>query len=151
MSLFGSLLRGTDWSQVTEYLSPVFFQIVPPLAMAGQLSTLAADFVNAPKFARLCTELGPRLTQAGLPPPAPSFTGHAAAPPALSAASAKARGELLLKLYFWQLLNTTTVILNLRAAAFSDSASGANTAPPRWHPHPLLITYEPAFAQEPAL
>ena len=142
-TLLGSLLRGTDWSQVTEYLSPVFFQVVPPLAMAGQVSTLAADFVNKHKFTKLCGDLGPALAQMHLPAPVPPG-GHAFAPASkLDQSAAKERGDLLLKLYFWQLLKAPTVILDLRQAAFC-AASGPNDET-IWQPQPLFITYEPAF------
>ena len=46
-------LRGTDWEMLTDFVSPVFFDVVPTLGMASVFASIAKDYANKNLNARV--------------------------------------------------------------------------------------------------
>lgn len=124
-TLFKSL-RGTDWELLTGFVSPAFFDVVPTLGMARVFGTIVKDYANPAEF-----EKALRKARKSLPKVQP---GEAADP--------KARGRVVLELYFSQIFATDAAVLDLRESAFDFK--GAKVA---WNPKPLFYKWDPEFLE----
>lgn len=138
--MLSALLRGTDWSKVADYLSPVLFQIVPPLSMAKQVQTLVAGYRNKAQFVDLKTTLGRQLAETNWAIDlAPQGEGSSEGQDVRG--STLPLGDRVLRLYFWQILSQDTAILDLRTKAWTERSPGVFG----WDPAPLMITWDPDF------
>ena len=43
-------LKGTDWELLTDFVSPVFFEVVPTLGMAKVFGSILKDYSSANEF-----------------------------------------------------------------------------------------------------
>lgn len=129
------VLAGTEWSELSTYLSPAFLEAVPPASLAQQVSGLVRGYVTRSGFARTKAEVARMLKETGLPV---AFAGRSAK--GYSGMAAKRRGEILLQLYFTQLMALDVAVLDLRAPSFH--CDGQRLA---WYPKPLFVRWTPDF------
>lgn len=134
--MISRLLKNTEWSRATDYLSPVFFQIVPTIAMGKKIAKLASSYADHRAFADLCTERNAGLKSLGI---AIDLRKNAETHTPLT----EDQEFRVLTLYFWQLLYTDTPILDLRQVVFTSIPSGKLL----WGPKPLFATFDAGFAQ----
>lgn len=139
--MLASLLRGTDWSKIADYLSPMLFQVVPPLAMAKQVQTLVTSYRNKPSFDALIKTLAPQLATLPLGIQLESFDIDASAvdPRVVE----MPLGDRLLRLYFWQLLTQPVSLLDMRSKCW-QAMENLNYS---WRPSPLYVAWEPDFME----
>ncbi len=134
--MIGRLLKNTEWSRATDYLSPVFFQIVPTIAMGKKIAKLVSSYADQRAFADLCTERNTGLMSLGI---AIDLVKNEETRAPLT----EDQEFKVLTLYFWQLLYTNTPILDLRQVVFTSVQSGGLL----WTPKPLFATFDAGFAQ----
>ncbi|MBM4251674.1 MAG: hypothetical protein FJ146_06865 [Deltaproteobacteria bacterium] len=116
--MLATLVKGTEWSQLTEYLSPVFFQIVPPLKMAGKLKSLAGGYLSSHAFNTALTTIRPALETSGLGVSLVAPGSVVTAQGGDDDSTRRRRGDLILRLYFWQIFNLDVNLLDFRRRAF---------------------------------
>jgi hypothetical protein len=140
--MLASLVKGSDWSQLTEYLSPVFFQIVPPLKMAQKIKSLCGGYLAPSRFREIVERLNLALERSPLPvrivtsqPPS-----DLTMPPSDTTGSGLTPGDVLLRLYFWQIFHLDEAILDLRAKAFPTARQIRD-----WQPSPLFTSWDRGF------
>ncbi len=133
-TLFKSL-KGTDWGMLTDFVSPVFFEVVPAFGVAEVFAKIAAGYGDKAKFAgikdqvsgKIGSSLGLRLTE----------SVHQSPIQSLSIDARRERGRKVLQVYFAQLLVCDTAILDLRSPAFGDNLD--------WCPAALSYNWKPEF------
>jgi len=154
VSLFGRLLpgkdtmllrslRGTEWSQLVDYVSPSFFEVLPARVLWTALRELGGNAADGERFRvtqraaqRGLAELG-CLVEIG-----PDLVEGPTDVDALDEAARRARGQRVLHLYFAQLLGSPDALLDLRASRFRGGAG-----PLVWSPRPLWLRWDPAFLE----
>lgn len=136
-------LKGTDWEMLTDFVSPVFFDVVPTMGMASVFARIAKDYANKSEFSTIKQQT--RSTFKTLPDidlkdhliildePLPNKKNITE----LSAAEKKHLGELTLKLYFSQIFHCQSTILDLRSSAFGRDNE--------WSPKSLFYTWDKGF------
>jgi len=134
--MIGRLLKNTEWSRATDYLSPVFFQVVPTLAMGKKIAKLVSSYSDQDLFEALCTERSRHVKFLGIVIKKSSRIE----PKGVLSADDEFK---VLTLYFWQLLATDTPCLDLRRASFHVNESDQLL----WDPKPLFATFDLEFAQ----
>lgn len=135
------MLRATEWGQLLDFVSPAFFEVLPARALAGATKDLIASTRDAAGFAAVAAQVRSRIEPRGLgvwiasgdPPPAASLRRG-------SRRRRCERGQLVLRLYFEQLLGSDAALLDLRHASFAPH--GASLA---WRPARGFVRWEPAF------
>lgn len=132
--MIGKLLQGSEWSRATEYLSPVFFQVVPTLAMGRKIAKLISSYSDSSGFAKICLERAAAIKPLGI---TIDFEKNS------EATLSEDDGFKILVLYFYQLLVTDTPLLDLRYSAFSLNSENQLI----WTPKPLYTTLDASFAQ----
>ena len=137
------ILRGTDWSKLGDYLSPAFFDTVSPIALATKLGALSRSYVTRNGFAAACANTQSILASARLPI---SLSRGTTEPTAFMAANLTPDhiGQALLELYFRQIFEVDTALLDFRSDRFSTEKNGT-TAHLLWDPSPLFVQWEPSF------
>ncbi len=126
-TLFQSL-KGTDWEMLTDFVSPVFFEVVPAFGMAGVFARLGKDFANKTQFKRVTEAVSEKLAN---PLSISLSVGPASTdlnPQTWSEAEKLSFGDRVLEIYFAQLLGCDVNILDLRTSAFTDKTSWAPAA-----------------------
>lgn len=151
------LLRHTEWGQLLDFVSPSFFDVLPARALAREAKDLFASQRDREGFTTLARGLSRHLGRRGLP--LRVTTGGEGASAALPDApeARRERGQLVLRLYFEQLLGRDVALLDLRSSAFRSDEKGALFAPAagavRWDP-PFLAAirrvYGGYYADRPA-
>jgi hypothetical protein len=139
-TLFQSL-KGTDWDMLTDFVSPVFFEVVPALGMASAFARIGKDFANKRQFRQVADAVQQRLAapleikvavDSGSPLEEPMLR-----PAAMSNAEKAAFGEMVLEIYFAQLCRCDVNILDLRTKAFTQSR--------QWSPSAIYYRWSPTF------
>lgn len=152
MSLLGRLLpgsdtmllrtlRGTEWSQLTDYVSPSFFEVLPARALWKQLRELGGNATDSAGFQLAQRTTEARMRELGCP----VVIGRAAEGPttelpALDEAARRARGQRMLEIFFGQLAGAPAALLDLRAACVESAADDYH-----WNPRALWVKWDPAF------
>jgi hypothetical protein len=110
------ILSGLQWREVTDFASPALFDVVSSKALATTATALLRAQGDVAGSRRANAERGRLLTACGLPVLlAESVDGQL--PTTLE--GRVTRGELLLRLYFHQLLVGTEALLDLGPSRFS--------------------------------
>jgi hypothetical protein len=146
------LLQGTEWSEVSSYLSPSFFTVVSPFKMAAKFKTLTKNFMTRDGFEDIAAMLQSRLELSNIPlhidpkgspqdSPPKSETKESAATKEKKSTNAR-RGELLLRLYFTQIMHLPACLLDYRQSRFV-AGSGKNLM--TWKPTPLFVVWDGLF------
>ena len=116
--MLGTLVKGTDWSQLTEYLSPVFFQIVPTFKMAQKIKSLVGGYLSSTEWHAVLAQITPALTASNQSVYLLDKSGAITSKGPDDEATRRRRGDLLLRLYFWQIFNLDVNLLDFRYRAF---------------------------------
>lgn len=136
-------LRGTDWEMLTDFVSPVFFEIVPTLGMVNVFASIAKDYANKSEFTRARDVVGSALSSGHLlaMPMSIKLADHFEAPAidleTMTPEEKKRHGEFILQIYFAQLYATDTTILDVRSTSF-----GANQT---WVPKAIYYRWNKEF------
>lgn len=127
-----ALLAGAELSMIRDYVSPAFFDVMPPRQLTAEARALArARFRSSdPALRALSSSLPPELS-----------LGDSGSLP-LDEHARKQHGQRVLQLYFHQIYTQPTAFLDLRPECFA--ATEAHTS---WSPGWLRITWEPGFIQ----
>jgi len=140
-SLLLRSLRGTEWSQLADYVSPSFFEVLRPRQILGRVRELVANASDKEGFARAAARTGEALAARGVPVDVTTEgLGESQALAPGSEAERRALGQRVLETFFAQLLGAETAILDLRPGRFTGSA-----AEPRWAPQPFWVAWDPEF------
>jgi hypothetical protein len=141
-------LRGTEWSQFADYVTPSFLDVVPLRHLVSQARSLLGNARDGPGFARLREEIGARLAERGIALAIADSAGDArpVADAGLDESARRQVGQRALEAYFAQIYTAEATILDLRAARFGIPLGVDPTlAPPIWFPRPFWIRWEPEF------
>lgn len=146
--MIARLIQDASLSEISELVSPSFFQVMPPRTLRRQLGGLAANLRRRGRFEDLRQRRAADLSARGaglrlLDRAASRFSADLPATPA----GRQRRGEALLSLYFRQLLDGPDTLLDLRSAAFQgpDDNDNENDAPVAWAPAALWVRWDPDF------
>ena len=138
--MLSALVKGTDWSQLTEYLSPVFFQIVPPIGMAQKLKSMVSGYLSPVKFQEIAARVNGALETSRLNVRITNFSGDSLKSKVPTYGPETSPGDVLLRLYFWQIFSLDEALLDFRSKAFPQP-NNVNI----WHPSPLFTRWDPKF------
>jgi hypothetical protein len=134
-------LKGTDWELLTDFVSPVFFEVVPTLGMAKVFGSILKDYASAKEFTNVKTAatvtLEARLKNSGL-----KLVDKISAKPNIRGLSLEERrefGSMVLKIYFGQLFADHKTILDLRSSAFNGMTE--------WAPKPVFYGWTNDFKE----
>ena len=135
-------LKGTDWAMLSDFVSPVFFEVVPAFGMAKVFGTIVQDYANSKEFQSVKSEVRTATM---------SKINHQSMQPLqlldslsavlsvrdLSEKDRKDFGAMVLKIYFAQIFATHKTILDLRSSAFNGTKE--------WAPKPVFYQWSNEF------
>lgn len=133
-----TLIKKTEWRPFLDLLSPSFFRVVPPGPLIEELRRLATLYRSPDAFARATAHRNASLARAGLPVRILSREQPLASTTPRDAA---ARGQRVLELYFHQVFGDGPVLLDVRAASFSEEEGVALS----WKPSGAMAEWTPEF------
>lgn len=142
MAMILRMLRSTEWGQLLDFVSPSFFEVLSARALAGAARDLIASTRDAAGFRAAARGIADRLAARAMPVRLELDAGGAAASPALAPGrdARIARGQLVLRLYFEQILGADAALLDLRGARFA--VRGDTLV---WTPSRGFVRWDPAF------
>ncbi len=126
--------REHEWYPLLDFLSPVFFEIVPTWDMARILTQLTTDSLKEAKSASFRPVLEQRLASWDLP------IALDRSPPGTLGETPLSRGDVILRLYFAQILLEPSTCLDLRTRSFQELGSGL-----LWRPRYFVWNFSPFF------
>ncbi|RZA24070.1 MAG: hypothetical protein EOP10_10965 [Proteobacteria bacterium] len=129
--MIGNFLRGmqnNEWSHFMDYLSPVFFEVVPTLDIAKQTTQLGKTFA---KLKHEGEELAVRQLIKTLRLPV-NFREPRTSSEMLTSLSKQEKGRIALSLYFAQIMNLPFAWLDLRSGTFEYLSRECNWTPGAW-------------------
>ncbi len=145
--MWRSLLEGSEWSELLDVVAPSFFDVLPPRLAAGQVSSLLGSLAGGSRHAALKESIGGRLGESDWPvlldESASKAQWDSQASSRLGTSQRWVRedeGQLLLRLYFLQLLDCREAFLDLRQKRFTW-VEGMLT----WNPGRLLVSWDLDF------
>lgn len=136
------LLRKAEWGELRDLLAPSFFRVVPARVLLGTGKRLYSASRDRAGFAAARAERVASLTAAGLPVRIRAEAGPGSIE-ALSEDQKRARGELVLALYFHELLTDGPWIFDFRSEAFATEEEAL-----QWTPKPWWTPLDPAFRRD---
>jgi hypothetical protein len=136
------MLRSTEWGQLLDFVSPSFFEVLSARALAGAARGLIASTRDAAGFRAAADAVAERLAARAMPIRLELEASGAAASQARKPGrdARIARGQLVLRLYFEQILGADASLLDLRGARFA--ARGEALV---WTPSRGFVRWDPAF------
>lgn len=133
-----NLLKGTEWEMLLDFISPVFFEVVPTLGMASVFGTLAKDYTHTVKFAKIKSDTEELLKKCHF-----EFVHNSEFHPLKVAVMSETQkvefGEKILSLYFSQFLKRPEAILDLRLSSFGENNL--------WAPKPIYYRWNSQFLE----
>ncbi len=127
------LLRGGEWSDLLDLVSPSFFDVLRPRDLQLEVRRLTANYVRRHAVVRARRRLERQLRDAHVP----IRLGVEAAS---GTPNPRQRGQWLLELFFRQLLHADEALLDLRFDRFSEQGDELV-----WNPRPLLAQWDAEF------
>src|SRR5690349_11702601 len=126
--MLGRLLSGGEFGQWASFVTPAFFDVMPPKALWQRFKQLASGTRDRDLYARALRERQALLARSSLGvalegPEAPKGADPSrpgAREGSGAAISAEARAPRVVALYFHQILHGDTTLLDLRQASFSE-------------------------------
>lgn len=138
-------VRGTEWGDFLDYVSPSFFDVVPARSLWTQGREIAANAASGRGFERLLHDLGAVLAERGVAVrPRDALPRQGSTPPE-RAADPRARGQQVLELYFAQLFGADSAALDLRGGRFAEAAGEGGEAGLVWAPRPFYVEWDGDF------
>ncbi len=132
-SFLSKVLKGAEWSQVRDYLSPAILDVLKPADFRRQAVSLGRPFIQRSYWRKQRDAVLESL-------PDNLFSGDSADSFESSDASNVLRAQKILELYFYQIENFDAAILDLRSQSFVPGGNKLG-----WEPSPLFIEWEPEF------
>lgn len=130
--------REHEWYPLLEFLSPVFFEIVPAWDMVRILTQLTRDSGKKSQQARYQDQLTHFLNQIILPihlTQTSAWSRH-------ERDSNLSRGDVILRLYFAQILHQDSCCLDLRHRSFQEESESY-----LWNPRYFVWQWQPSFLE----
>ncbi|MFO0675756.1 MAG: hypothetical protein U0169_04440 [Polyangiaceae bacterium] len=136
-----NLVKSTEWKPFAELVSPSFFDVVPMRTLSSELGKLVAARSDARGFERAVAERDGALVRSGI-----AVRVRAEDPKVHGAtiADAKRRGARVLALYFHQIFDEGTALLDFRSERFSEEGEG-DDATTVWRPSRVVASFRPEF------
>lgn len=135
------MVRGAQWGDISDYLSPALFDIIPANKLSKQAVELARGLLRPAQWrnerrstAKILHRAFPHLKIAKL-----DEQGTVAA---TDLESRQKRAAFLLELYFYQILRLPEAWLDLRTNRFSKPENTTS-----WDPAGLRVKWDPAFLE----
>ena len=129
------LLKGTDFAQLLDMVSPAFFEVLPPKELWRQGRELKARYKSQQIYMATLSDRASRLERADIGVRIGSVAGGE---PEIT--DPKGRGQALLRLYFHQVLDGGPALLDVRSERFGRHGDSL-----LWDPSRLSIEWEPEF------
>ncbi|MBC7659594.1 MAG: hypothetical protein H7249_07785 [Chitinophagaceae bacterium] len=129
--MLANLLRGmqnNEWSKFMDYLSPVFFEIIPSLDIARQTTHLGKTFAKL-KHPNEEATIRSLIKSLQLPVNFRSSKDSVEMPTSLSK---QEKGRIVLSLFFGQLMQETIAWIDLRSSTFEYPSKECNWKPGSW-------------------
>ena len=135
--MLANILRNTEWKQLTSFVSPAFFDVLPPrkLYRRARALLMARD---APAYKAAVTAR--RAALRALPLSIVIAEQADKTPPVDDGLGQGANGERIVTLYFQQLFDHADTLLDLRTSSLRDQQQGLVWSPAAWVAH-----WDPAF------
>jgi hypothetical protein len=134
-------LRGTEWSQLADYVSPSFFEVLRAGQILSQVKELVGNARDRAGFESAAGRSAEALSGRGIPVSIqPDWPGGAEPLAPEDAPARRELGQRVLETYFGQLAGASSALLDLRAARFTGSVDE-----PVWSPQPFWIEWDPGF------
>jgi len=144
--MIGKLLRGTEWSQLRDLVSPAFFQVLPAGLLASQVGELASNYGSRKGYRSAWAARENALNAQGLEVAMDDGARKRAAQrPAQGDPRRGLRGQRVLEVYFHQIFHGDQTLLDLRPerAALADESSSVLA----WAPSAMWVAWKPDFLE----
>ena len=129
-------LKDTDWETLSDFVSPVFFEVVPTFGMAGVFTKIIKDYTDNGEFKRVREQVRNRISSK-LNIDILERSGNNPDFNLTDENEKKAFGEKVLEIYFSQIFFSDVCILDLRKSAFQSPSS--------WRPNSIYYRWSPEF------
>lgn len=144
---FWKLLKNTEWQNVSEYLSPAFFDVVNPIQSLRQVAALANSVVDDEGFQKCVKDLQQFIETSRIPVELRGARSHCVTEVGDEDVQTKDGPlygvmDLCLDMYFVQLLRFDRAILDFRPKAFTISSPAEYLI---WQPACLFVEWQPEF------
>jgi hypothetical protein len=136
------MLRATEWGQLLDFVSPSFFEVLSARGLAGAARDLIASSRDAAGMRAAAGAIADRIGARAIPIELDleSVSDGSVAAKRSSRDARIVRGQLVLRLYFEQLLGAEAALLDLRGSGFS--VRGETLV---WSPARGFVRWDPAF------
>lgn len=131
-SFLTKVLKGAEWRQIQDYLSPAILDVLKPAELRKQTWALAKPWVKRSYWKTEKARVQERVDRLLI---ARSKSGELEGP-----VTNQNRAQQLLEIYFFQILCQDSAILDLRYQAFSSEGSAMS-----WEPSALYLEWDPDF------
>ena len=135
------MLRTTEWGQLVDFVSPSFFEVLSARDLARAARDLIASTRDVVGCGRVADAVAERLVARALPI---RIDLEASVVPGAGRQGSQdartARGQLVLQLYFEQILGCDAALLDLRGARFAARRDDFV-----WTPMRGFVRWDPAF------
>lgn len=140
--MFLRMLRATEWGQLLDFVSPSFFEVLSARGLAGAARDLIASSRDDAGMHAVAGAIADRIGARSIPIRLDlERGGETSAAGRRSPEDARiARGQLVLRLYFEQLLGAEATLLDLRGPRFAVHGDTL-----QWSPARGFVRWDPAF------
>lgn len=141
--MWKQLLKGTEWSQLRDLVSPTFFEVLPAGRLASQVGELAGNYGSRGGFREAWAAREASLDASDVAVVLDDEARRGGITDAEREGEARGRrGQRVLELYFHQLYAGERTLLDLRPERFTaDGGDG----PLRWRPAAMWIRWAGDF------
>ncbi len=139
LGLFLKRFREHEWYPLLDFLSPVFFDIVPAWDMVRILTQLTRESVQESRQASFASSLSQQLPSWGLPLTLAEAKTESRVEPREAPWT---QADVLLRLYFAQILHEDSACLDLRFRSFRKEGEQWI-----WQPRYFVWTWSPDFLE----
>lgn len=138
-----SLVKNTEWSQLSDYVSPTFFKVLPASALGSRVTRLSRNALRGKSFAD-AWQAAFAAWEANAAGKVLDERGDGALDlQELSDTQRVEVGQRVLELYFTQIEANDTIVLDLTPSRFSWSPAGVS-----WSPGRLWATWDGGFRND---
>ena len=135
--LWTNVLRQTDLRQLASFVSPTFFDVISARDLKRQALRLLANRRDRDRFGQVVLTRQQLLERAGLPV---RLVADSSTPSAALSKEVQVTARRTVELFFHQIFEGDTVIVDLRARAFTGGEAHL-----WWQPSPLYAAWDPSF------
>ncbi len=135
-------IQGTEWSQFVDYVSPSFLDVIPLSHLFQQGREMVSNAADGGRFRTVRQETEALLRARGMSITIGEAPDHTPPLEELPEDARRSLGQTALEIYFTQLMQSETSILDLRGVRWSLDAG---TADRHWFPRPFYLHWQPDF------